>query len=214
MKISAEKLLPYPIKELEHSSSDVWERDALLFESGKNYLVQAPSGMGKTTLLSIFFGLRRDYTGNAGIDGMDISSFSLSTWTKLRRNSLSFVFQGLRLFPQLTALENIQVKNRLTNHRTAAEINQMAEALGVHMHLDREAQYLSFGQQQRFAIIRALCQPFGMLLLDEPFSHLDKSNIECGLNLIAEECKKQGAGFILTSLGNSYDFKFDYVMNL
>lgn len=214
MKITCDRLLPLPIKELEHSHSDIWEREELLFESGRSYLVQAPSGMGKTTLLSVFFGLRSDYTGTAAIDGRDLAGMGLNSWTSLRRNKLSFVFQGLRLFPQLTAMENIQVKNRLTGYLTEKRIIEMAEALNVENHLHREAQFLSFGQQQRIAIIRALCQPFGMLLLDEPFSHLDKSNIELGLGLISEECKKQQAGFILTSLGNSYDFNFDCVMNL
>ncbi len=214
MKITCNRLLPLPIIELDHSHSDIWEREGLLFESGRSYLVQAPSGMGKTTLLSVFFGLRGDYTGKAAIDGRDLAGMGLNSWTSLRRNKLSFVFQGLRLFPQLTAMENIQVKNRLTGYLTEKQIIEMAEALNVENHLDREAQFLSFGQQQRIAIIRALCQPFGMLLLDEPFSHLDKLNIERGLGLISAECEKQQAGFILTSLGNSYDFNFDCVMNL
>jgi putative ABC transport system ATP-binding protein len=214
MKITADNLLPLPIKELEHSRSEVWERSGLIFESGSNYLVQAPSGMGKTTLLSIFFGLRRDYTGRARIDDDDVSKIGLGGWTKIRRNRLSFVFQGLRLFPQLTAMENIQVKNRLTNFKTTDEIVRMAKAMNIESLLEREAQFLSFGQQQRVAIVRALCQPFGMLLLDEPFSHLDKANVACGLQLIADECKSQNAGFVLTSLGNDYDFGFDNVLNL
>ncbi len=214
MKIEARNILPDPIKELEHSHSEVWEKPSLEFEPGRRYLVQAPSGMGKTTLLSIIFGLRKDYSGEMTIDGAAVRNNNLGAWTRLRREKLSFVFQGLRLFPQLTARENIAVKNRLTNCKTDSEIEEMSAVLKIDSLLGREAQYLSFGQQQRVAIVRALCQPFEYLLLDEPFSHLDKDNVRIALELIGRECGKQEAGFILTSLGNDFSFSFDRVLNL
>ena len=68
---------------------------------------------------------------------------------------------------------------------------------------------MSYGQRQRVAIIRALCQPFEFLLMDEPFSHLDDANIKIASNLIKEELKMQQAGFLLVSLGERYYFKYD-----
>lgn len=65
------------------------------------------------------------------------------------------------------------------------------------------AAFLSIGQQQRVAIIRALCQPFDFILLDEPVSHLDEMNNRLAAKLIAEEAASQGAGIISTSVGNN-----------
>ncbi len=62
---------------------------------------------------------------------------------------------------------------------------------------------LSIGQQQRVAIIRALCQPFDFILLDEPVSHLDTANNQIAAQMIQEHAQKQGAGIISTSVGNS-----------
>jgi ABC-type multidrug transport system ATPase subunit len=73
---------------------------------------------------------------------------------------------------------------------------------------------LSLGQRQRVAIIRALCQPFDFLLMDEPFSHLDDDNIAILTELIGSEVEKQKAGMILTSLGSEYNFTYDTIYQL
>ena len=73
---------------------------------------------------------------------------------------------------------------------------------------------LSLGQKQRVSIIRSLCQPFDFLLLDEPFSHLDESNIEILSSIIHQELDNQNAGFIMTTLNNEYLFKYDKILNL
>jgi ABC-type cobalamin/Fe3+-siderophores transport system ATPase subunit len=70
------------------------------------------------------------------------------------------------------------------------------------------------GQQQRVAIIRALCQPFEILLMDEPFSHLDAENSLKCLTLINKRCDEIGAGFVLTTLGDDHGFKYDHIYYL
>ena len=79
----------------------------------------------------------------------------------------------------------------------------MARRLGIDPFLHRKAGILSFGQQQRVAIIRALCQPFDFLLADESFSHMDRENSLVAYELIREECESRGAGMILTSLNKT-----------
>ena len=131
-----------------------------------------------------------------------------------RRKKMAVVFQGLQIFDELTALENIQLKNDLTKFTTEAKMREMAEKLGIASLLDRKAAILSFGQKQRIALVRALCQPFEFLLLDEPFSHLDLANAKLCLELINEECSARGAGYILTTLGSDYGGKYDKIMEL
>ena len=73
---------------------------------------------------------------------------------------------------------------------------------------------MSYGQRQRIAIIRALCQPFDFLLLDEPFSHLDADNIQKAIDLILEICNAENAGMMLVSLGEDYGISFDKRLEL
>ena len=108
----------------------------------------------------------------------------------------------MRLFPELTALENIEIKNRLTSRFTRKEIIGMLERLEIGHKADQRAARLSIGQQQRVAIVRTLCQPFDFIFLDEPVSHLDSRNNAIAAALIAEHAKANGAAIISTSVGN------------
>ena len=200
MTIRLEKMIPLPMMEQDTTGSEIWEADAVLFEQGKKYIIQAPSGKGKTSLLSVIYGTRNDYSGDVYLDSTDISSISSGRWSRIRKSALSFIFQGLELFDDLTALENIQLKNSITKYKTLQHIREMAEMLDIADFLDRKAGILSFGQQQRVAIIRALCQPFNYLLADECFSHIDRENSLVAYQLISRECDLQKAGLLLTSL--------------
>lgn len=214
MLITLNKLIPHPIIELDHADSQIWEAEHISFDPAKRYLISAESGKGKTSLLSVIYGIRKDYNGEVKIDGENIRDFSLADWTNLRRQRLSYIFQGLDLFPELTARENLDLKNNLTQHYSQSEIEAMATQLHVDHLLERPAQILSFGQRQRFAIIRALCQPFDYLFLDEPFSHLDRQNIIAALELINSTCQNNGAGLILTSLDDEYKQEFDSILRV
>jgi ABC-type lipoprotein export system ATPase subunit len=189
-------------------NSNVFATESQL-EKGKNYLVVAASGKGKSTLLHILYGLRKDYEGKVAFGGRDIRQFSPDDWAEARQSQFAMVFQDLRLFPQLSALDNILLKSSLTSAVSEAEIREMAGRLGVDAVLGQLTETLSYGQRQRIAIIRALCQPFDYLLLDEPFSHLDEENIRRASGLIDEICQKQNAGKIMVSLGERYLFAYD-----
>ena len=79
---------------------------------------------------------------------------------------------------------------------------------------DQKAIHLSYGQRQRIAVIRALCQPFDFLLLDEPFSHLDDVNQQLLIDLVTEEAAKNKAGIIFTSLHEIHDKRLANVIQL
>lgn len=203
MTIRFEKMIPLPMLEQDTSGSEVWEADSLLLEQGRSYVVEAPSGRGKTSLLSVIYGIRTDYQGLVYIDDRDLVSFSSLEWSQIRKGKLSFIFQGLELFDDLTALENIRLKNKITAYHSDERIMEMAMMLGIDPFLNRKAGILSFGQQQRVAIIRALCQPFDFLLADECFSHMDRDNSLTAYQLIRAECEARNAGLILTSLNET-----------
>ncbi len=188
--------------------SEIWNTK-ITFKKGKNYLITAPSGKGKSTLLHVIYGLRNDFNGEVLVYEKDSSAFIPDQWSAIRQNKFSIVFQDLRLFPDLTAQANIQLNAELASPDKTNQIEEMAEMLGVAELLNKTCGSLSYGQRQRIAIIRALCQPFDYLLLDEPFSHLDDDNIEKASALINTEIQRQKAGLILVSLGERYLFDYD-----
>jgi len=203
MTIQLDKMIPLPMLEQDTTGSGIWEIESVRFEQGKTYIIEAASGRGKTSLLSVIYGIRKDYRGKVYLDHNDINDFTWRDWSLLRKEKLSFIFQGLELFDNLTALENIQLKNSISNHQSPQKIEEMAERLGLAEFLQRKAGILSFGQQQRVAILRALCQPFDYLLADECFSHIDRENSLKAYQVIREECESQKAGLILTSLNGT-----------
>ena len=180
--------------------SEVWLQDVTL-ERGQRYLISAESGTGKSSMCSYIYGYRQDYSGDISFDGQNIRSLTVAQWCEIRQRHIAYLPQDMRLFGEITALENVELKNRLTNHKTPEEIRRLFEALGIADKMDSLASKLSIGQQQRVAIIRTLCQPCDFILLDEPVSHLDEENNRLVARLITDEAQRQGAGVIATSVG-------------
>ena len=193
--------------------SDIWLQD-VTFQKGETILVEASSGTGKSSLCSYIIGYRKDYLGNILFDGKDIRQHSVSDWTKVRQHNLSLLFQELRLFPELTALENVQIKNGLTNHKSVNEIEDWFHRLGIADKMASKVGLMSFGQQQRVAMIRALVQPFDFLMVDEPISHLDDENSAIMCEIMMEEVRRQGAGVIVTSIGKHMNMSYDKTYRL
>ena len=170
-QITLSQVLPEVFRERTDLVSEVW-RQELSFERGQHYLIEASSGAGKSSLCSFLYGWRGDYLGRIAFDGKDIRTLTPQAWSTLRCRSMSFLFQEMRLFDELTAWENVWLKNQLTGHKDKKTLESYFEALGIADKLHAPARLLSLGQQQRVAAIRALAQPFDFLLLDEPISHL------------------------------------------
>lgn len=181
--------------------SDVWNEELTLYR-GNNYLIEAASGGGKSSMCAYVYGARVDYEGELSFNGKDTRGFSIAEWQEIRRRHIAYLPQELDLFPELTAWENIQLKNTLTNHFGDKDIERMLDELGIASRRDYPAGRMSIGQQQRVAIIRSLCQPFDFILLDEPVSHLDEGNNRIVAGMIAREAERQGAAVISTSVGN------------
>ena len=208
MEILVNKLIPRPLLDFSELDSEVWLKPSLRFLSNERYLIYSPSGKGKTSLLSIIYGSRNDYDGEVFMNEDNIKNFSMSKWIDLRRTKISMVFQGLKLFDKLTVEENILLKNKLTDFATEREILFWMDNLDIKSLFKKRVGEISFGQQQRVAIIRALCQPFELLLLDEPFSHIDSENKERALSLIHQATDNQSAMMILSSLKDTLNNNF------
>ena len=177
--------------------------------SGEKIAIIGKNGKGKSTFTNVVFGLRKDFEGKLLYDQADTAKYTPADWTKIRKNKISVVFQDLQLFPTLSVKENLLLKNDLCQVFTENELIQMLEALEIDNKWEQKCGLLSMGQQQRVAIIRALCQPFEWLILDEPFSHLDIENTRRSLKLIDERCNHLKAGFVLTSLGDRHEYNYD-----
>ena len=212
-EIRLQQVLPRVFARRDSITSDIWHRD-LIFRKGERCLIEAASGTGKSSLCSYLYGYRGDYEGIITFDGKNIRSLDTAGWTTLRRRSLSLLFQELRLFPELTALENVLLKNRLSGYKSRQEILTLFEAADIADKVNEKTGILSFGQQQRVAFIRCLCQPFDFILLDEPVSHLDENNARILARLLEEEAGRQGAGILVTSIGKALPLSYDHTYKL
>lgn len=197
------------------ASSMVWNR-SVTFHKGKSYLIEAGSGTGKSSFCSFLCGLRSDFTGDIVYNfSSDVAmSHKNCDFVPLRRESIAVMFQDLKLFPELTAIDNVMLKSRLTGYTTEKEIKDMLIRLGLGDRLGVPCCRLSFGQQQRVAFVRAMSQPCDFILLDEPVSHLDVVNSGIMSDILRERQQKDGVGVIVTSIGYRMLYEYDKIMNL
>lgn len=215
MEITLHNIVPIPLKDkILTRTSQVWN-STVTFGSNAYTKIIAPSGTGKTTLMHYLYALRNDYTGTVCYNGTNTNTIPQEDLALLRQQKISVVFQDLRLFQHLTALENIELKRTMqTPICTLQKVHEMAELLGIAPILNQPAKICSYGEQQRIAIIRALMQPFELLLMDEPFSHLDIANTLKAAQLIATECAARNAGFVLTDLDEDHNFAYTHFLKL
>ena len=148
----------------------------LRVEPGELIAVRGRSGSGKTTLLNVLGGLDRPTAGRVAIEGRDLASLSTSELLDLRRQTISFIFQGFGLLPILSAAENVEIPLRLAKAAPGDRRERVAEMLdvvGLGGRADHRPSELSGGEQQRVAIARALANRPRILLADEPTGQLD-----------------------------------------
>jgi putative ABC transport system ATP-binding protein len=213
MNITLNHVMPEPLASIQHGEKSIWG-NLISLKSGEKIMLNASSGKGKSTFTLTTIGMRKDYNGTITYNDKDIKTFTPDDWTDIRQKKVSVIFQDLQLFPNLSVRENLLIKNSLTDTFSENEIKEMLGRLEIDDKWNQKGGLLSMGQQQRVAIIRALCQPYEWLIMDEPFSHLDVVNTAKCLELIDERTTKLGAGFVLTSLGDDHNFSYSRELNL
>lgn len=199
MILSIKNLLPSYFEQQRTSTSEIWGRD-IVFNKGELVKIVAPSGSGKTSLMHFLYGMRQQYKGEVLYDTKPLTSFTPEDFALVRTNQVSIVFQDMKLLPESTVLENLEIKRQLAPFHDGDKVLEMARRLGLGDKLSSRGKTCSYGEQQRIAIIRSLLQPFDYLLLDEPFSHLDNNNAQKAMELIIEEAKQRNATVILADL--------------
>ena len=170
----------------------------LSIESGEFVVVLGPSGCGKTTLLNIIGALDLPTTGEVKVAGHSLVSAKRTALSRIRRNTVSFVFQSFNLFPGLTASENVQFGLDVSNNSSGRPVHQVLEEVGL---ADRGSHFpheLSGGEQQRVAIARALATANPVLLADEPTGELDFDTGKQILKLLLEQSRMSRSVLIVT----------------
>ncbi|MFZ3559496.1 MULTISPECIES: ABC transporter ATP-binding protein [unclassified Streptomyces] len=174
----------------------------LAIGDGDRLVIQGPTGGGKSTLLQMLGGLDRPTAGSVVLDGVDLATLPEARLTKVRAESIGFVFQSFNLVPTLSALENVETALVPLGLKSAERRERAGEALrsvGLGERLGHLPAELSGGQQQRVAIARALVKNPKVLLADEPTGNLDESMRDEIMDVLEERWKEHGLTFVMVT---------------
>jgi lipoprotein-releasing system ATP-binding protein len=170
---------------------------------GSVHSIVGPSGCGKSTLLYVLGLLDTPDDGRIAIGGQDVSNLTDNELSQKRNELIGFVFQFHFLMNEFTAQENVMIPMRRLGRLNVREMQERAamllDAVGLGNKLDRLANHLSGGEQQRVAIARSLANDPKILLADEPTGNLDTENSERVFRLITELVKREQKALLLAT---------------
>ncbi|MFK8010587.1 MAG: ABC transporter ATP-binding protein [Marinicellaceae bacterium] len=212
--IKIEKLIFKYDKNQKHNTISVpfWE-----VKAKENIYISGPSGSGKSTLIHLLSGLIEPISGSIIIDKTHINKLSTHKKNNFRANNIGLISQQFNLIPYLSVIENIELAGSFQSKKPVNikdDVEQAMDKLGLDRHyLDKKASALSFGQQQRVAIIRALINKPKLLLADEPTSALDHSAKHKFIEMLKEMSMAYGITLLFishdTSLKSHFDLNID-----
>ncbi len=169
-------------------------------EQGSFTAITGPSGSGKSTLLHLLGGLDRPGSGKVLFRGEDLYAHRDKELSILRRRQFGFVFQSYNLVRELTGYENMVLPLMLDKRKPdEAYLNRLIDILGIRNRLDHLPGAMSGGQQQRFAIARALANKPEILFADEPTGNLDGGTGRLVLDLLRELNRELGVTLVLVT---------------
>jgi putative ABC transport system ATP-binding protein len=166
---------------------------------GEFLAIVGPSGSGKSTLFHIIGGLTPPTSGRVQVAGLDLASLTDGGRTRLRKQTVGFVFQKFNLLPNLTARDNIAVARYISGARGPAgkDFEEVLRVLGIENRLDHKPSALSGGEQQRVAIARAIVNRPAILLADEPTGNLDTDNSKAVLDILRDLNQRLGQTILM-----------------
>jgi putative ABC transport system ATP-binding protein len=174
----------------------------LVIEDGEWLAVQGRTGHGKSTLLNLLGGLDRATEGTVELDGTNLGALREAQLTRVRAESIGFIFQTFNLIPTLSAAENVEAALIPLHIGLAERRRRIAAALDSvgladrSLHLPSE---MSGGQQQRVAIARALVKEPKVLLADEPTGNLDEDTRDEIIGLLEKLWRERGLTLVLVT---------------
>ncbi|HKY07913.1 MAG TPA: ABC transporter ATP-binding protein [Candidatus Binatia bacterium] len=198
-----------PILSVEHLSKVFKSGDHIVnvlsdvsfaIEEGSTCAIEGPSGSGKTTLIAICAGLERPSEGSVALAGSALESASEEELSRLRNQSVGFIFQSFQLLPSLTALENVMVPAEIRGENHArSRAGDLLKQVGLDGRLDHYPVQLSGGEQQRVAIARAFMNHPRILFADEPTGNLDADTAREIIKLIFDLNATRGTTLLLVT---------------
>jgi len=190
---------------------------SLALEPGAFVAVVGESGSGKSTLLNLIAGLETPDAGRIELGGNDLATLDDDARTRLRRNTIGFVFQAFHIVPHLTALENIVLPLVLQGVGPRERVERasgMLAAVGLGDRAQAMPRELSGGELQRIAIARALVHRPALVLADEPTGNLDPDTAHSVLALLAASARASNAATIVVTHSENAARTADRVLRL
>jgi len=170
---------------------------------GELTAVVGPSGAGKSSLLAVCGGLRTPTSGSVSINGQVISDLTSAALTRVRRDSIGFVFQQSNLVPALTTVDQLLLLVHLKGRKPGKADRERALALLDEVDMthraDRRPDQLSGGERQRVGIARALMGGPQIMLVDEPTSMLDHKRGHAIVELLAARCRDHNVAALMVT---------------
>ena len=163
----------------------------------KDLLITGPSGIGKTTLLSILCGLQIPTGGSIRYNDISLYSLSENKIDEFRGKQLGIVFQSFNLINAFTIKQNLQIANTAEGSQDTDHLYDLLERVGLADKSHIKVSNLSIGEKQRVAVARAFIGQPKWIFCDEPTSSLDDKNTDIITNLIKEESLRHKASLIL-----------------
>lgn len=174
----------------------------LQVERGSFVALSGPSGSGKSTLLNICGLIDHSNDGSYLLEGIDIAKQKRASLTRLRQESIGFVFQSFNLVPVMTAYENVEYPLLLSGVATAQRrqrVNEILEQVGLDRFSRHLPDKLSGGQRQRVAIARALVKKPALVVADEPTANLDTVTATQVIDMMHELGHEMGTTFLVAT---------------
>jgi lipoprotein-releasing system ATP-binding protein len=197
--------------------TDVLSNINLSINKGEKLAIIGSSGSGKSTLLHLLGGLDEPSSGKVEIHGQDINSLSVKALSKLRNQSLGFVYQFHHLLPEFTAVENVAIP-LIIGGVSPKQAQQQAEELLIKVELGHRLSHkpseLSGGERQRAALARALITQPDCLLADEPTGNLDHRTAQAIFDLILELNASLGTALVIVTHDSELAARMDKTFTL